>query len=95
MTKYFTMMTIRVVCFVLMVLVQPYGWYTWLFAIGAVFLPYVAVVVANVAAAPSTRAVAPERALGATPHPAGDAPTPTATGVIRIEERPAPRGGDA
>ena len=51
MTKYFTMMAIRVACFVLMVVVTPYSWYTWLFAVGACFLPYVAVVVANVAAA--------------------------------------------
>lgn len=87
MTKYFTMMSIRVACFVLMVLVQPYGWYTWLFAIGAVFLPYVAVVVANVAAAPASRAVAPERALERGTRPAEAPPGPAATGVIRIEER--------
>lgn len=59
MTKYFTMMAIRVVCFVLMVTITPYGWYTWVFAIGACFLPYVAVVIANVAAAPAGRAVPP------------------------------------
>nr|WP_208388347.1 DUF3099 domain-containing protein [Microbacterium halimionae] len=47
-TKYLVMMVIRVICFILMAAITPYGWYTWLFAIGAVFLPYVAVVVANV-----------------------------------------------
>ena len=47
MGKYFSMMAIRVVCFVLMVAIQPYGWYTWLFAIGAVLLPNFAVVIAN------------------------------------------------
>lgn len=82
MTKYFAMMTIRVVCFVLMVLIQPYGWYTWLLAVGAIVLPYLAVVVANVAASPSGRAVPPERALG-TGRPA---PQAAETDVIRIRE---------
>lgn len=98
MHKYFTMMAIRVVCFVLMVVIQPYSWYTWLFAIGAIFLPYVAVVVANVAAAPAQRAVPPERALEA-PGAAAERPAPATdpTGVIRITEQPAPRpsGEDA
>ena len=93
MTKYFTMMAIRVACFVLMVAVQPYGWYTWLFAIGAVFLPYVAVVIANVAAAPAGRAMPPERALDA-PRPAEPTP-PETTGVIRIEERRPGRRDDS
>lgn len=83
MTKYFTMMAIRVVCFVLMVTIQPYSWYTWLFAVGAILLPYVAVVIANVAAAPAERAVPPERAIG----PGAAATPPTApSGVIRIRE---------
>ena len=80
MTKYFTMMAIRVACFVLMVVVQPYSWYTWLFAVGAIFLPYVAVVVANVAAAPAERAVPPERALEAPRvEPVDTAPMATVT----------------
>lgn len=82
MTKYFTMMAIRVACFILMVVVTPYGWYTWLFAVGACFLPYVAVVVANVAAAPARRAVPPERAIA----PAPPASAPESSGVIRIHE---------
>ncbi|WP_309102683.1 DUF3099 domain-containing protein [Microbacterium sp.] len=45
--RYALTMTIRIVCFALMVLVQPYGWYTWVFAIAAAVLPYVAVVFAN------------------------------------------------
>lgn len=91
MTKYFTMMTVRVVCFVLMVVVQPYSWYTWLFAIGAVFLPYVAVVIANVASAPAERALPPERAIASGPADTAS-PEPAATGVIRIEEsRPVER----
>jgi len=90
MTKYFTMMSIRVVCFVLMVVIQPYSWYTWLFALGAIVLPYVAVVIANVAEAPAGRAVPPERQLEAgRPGAVRPAETP---GVIRIQEQNAPRG---
>ena len=47
-TKYLVMMAVRIACFGAMVLVTPYGWYTWAFAAGAVLLPYVAVVIANV-----------------------------------------------
>lgn len=45
--RYAVTMTIRIVCFFLMVLVQPYGWYTWVFAAAAAILPYIAVVFAN------------------------------------------------
>jgi len=44
--KYTVAMIIRSVCVVLAVLV-PLGWLTVLFAAGAVFLPYFAVVIAN------------------------------------------------
>lgn len=100
MTKYFTMMVIRVICFVLMVAVTPYSWYTWLFGAGAMFLPYFAVVIANVASGSAERAIAPERAVEASPtlRPPSDAPnaavdeTPR---VIRLSESsrqpPAPR----
>ncbi|QRY41265.1 DUF3099 domain-containing protein [Microbacterium hominis] len=92
MTKYFTMMVIRVACFVLMVAVTPYGWYTWLFGAGAMFLPYFAVVIANVAAGPAERAIPPERAIESpAPPPASAQPTsPAAPTVIRITESPAP-----
>lgn len=98
MTKYFTMMAIRVVCFVLMVLIQPYGWYTWLFALGAIVLPYLAVVIANVAEAPAQRAVPPERQLEApAPTVAPGAAPAEQPGVIRIQEQPTlpDRGEDA
>ena len=89
MTKYFTMMAIRVACFVLMVVVQPYSWYTWLFAVGAIFLPYVAVVVANVAAAPAERAVPPERALEAPRvEPVDTGLSPAVPDIIRLQETP-------
>lgn len=78
-------MGIRIACFVLMVVITPYGWYTWLFGAGAVLLPYVAVVMANVGSDPtSVTAVKPDRMIEA-PVP----PTPIVTDdprVIRIEE---------
>lgn len=85
MRKYFIMMSVRVICFVLMVVITPYGWYTWVLAVGAVILPYIAVVVANVGqGARESRAVPPERQLeaGTTAAPVtGEAPP-----VIRITE---------
>jgi purine-cytosine permease-like protein len=44
--KYTVAMIIRVICVILAVLV-PLGWLTFLFASGAIFLPYFAVVIAN------------------------------------------------
>ena len=44
--KYTIAMVIRVICIVLAVSV-PLGWLTVVFAIGAIFLPYFAVVIAN------------------------------------------------
>lgn len=80
------MMGIRVACFILMVLITPYGWYTWVFAAGAIVLPYIAVVLANVGAGETrTAAVNPERALPATPTERP--PSPSEGGpVLRIEE---------
>lgn len=80
-TRYLIMMGVRVLCFILMVFVQPFGWWTWVFGVGAVFLPYVAVVMANVGQDGKTvRAVPPERALAA---PTADhEPKP----VIRVQE---------
>jgi hypothetical protein len=84
------MMGVRIVCFLLMVLVTPYGWYTWLFGAAAIFLPYVAVVSANVGQeARRNRREDPEPALPAAPS------TPAAPQhpVIRVDEtKPAPDG---
>ncbi len=89
--RYLVTMGIRISCFVLMAVVTPYGWYTWVFAAGAIFLPYIAVVVANVGTDTSTRAEPVQRML-----PPAAASTPTAPaaahpmpGVIRIAENPA------
>ncbi len=96
--KYIIMMSIRVVCFILMVVVTPYGWYTWVFGAGAVILPYVAVVIANVSSRPpEASAENPELSLTATPPPAPAADT-SAAHVIRIEETldaPVRRAADA
>ncbi|MBN9158597.1 MAG: DUF3099 domain-containing protein [Microbacterium sp.] len=44
---YAIIMGIRTVCFILVFTVQPMGWWTWVFAIAAAVLPYIAVVFAN------------------------------------------------
>ncbi|WP_416182977.1 DUF3099 domain-containing protein [Microbacterium invictum] len=88
------MMGVRVLCFILMVLITPYGWYTWVFALGAVFLPYVAVVFANVGATDRVvRSENPERQIS-TPVAAEPAPPPVDR-VLRIQESaPPPRRGE-
>lgn len=79
------MMGIRIACFILMVVITPYGWYTWVLGAAAIVLPYFAVVLANVSAnVRRTDAENPERALPAAPSvqnpPASSGP------VLRIEE---------
>lgn len=68
--RYAWMMSIRIVCFVLAVL-TPSPW-RWMFIVAAVFLPYIAVVLANAQRSSTVSGVepfiAPERpAIG--PHP--------------------------
>ncbi|MEZ3157087.1 DUF3099 domain-containing protein [Microbacterium sp. BWR-S6Y] len=88
--KYMVMMGIRIACFIAMAVVTPYGWYTFVFAAGAIFLPYLAVIVANVGQdAADTTAISPERAIEAPrPAPAAAAAGPDAPVVIRIAETP-------
>ena len=43
--RYLVTMGIRTACFVLLVVIDD--WYRWIFAVGAVFLPFFAVVAAN------------------------------------------------
>lgn len=82
--RYIIMMSVRVVCFVLMVVVTPYGWYTIAFAVGAAVLPYIAVVIANVGLDNrESTAVDPARALTAPPT---EAPAASAPPVIEIRE---------
>lgn len=83
--KYMVTMGIRMACLMLMVVIQPYGWYTWLFGAGAVALPYIAVVIANVGKdSHDHSAENPQREL-----PADSAPSPAPPErVIRITEKP-------
>ncbi|MCK6065158.1 MULTISPECIES: DUF3099 domain-containing protein [Microbacterium] len=85
--KYMITMGIRIACFIAMVLITPYGWYTWVLGAAAVFLPYIAVVIANVGADPRrAEAESPDRQIAT---PAAEAPAPPAApGVIRISETP-------
>lgn len=76
-------MGVRILCFILMVVITPYGWYTWVLAAAAVFLPYFAVVLANVGETVRRAPVDP-----GTTVPMIAAPAPESSPrVIRIEER--------
>ena len=57
MRAYSTAMSIRMACLIL-VFVVP-GWLKVVFGVGAVVLPYIAVVLANVGAKGASRAIAP------------------------------------
>ena len=79
-------MAIRVLCFILMVVITPYGWYTWLFGAAAIFLPYIAVVFATVGQeARRNRREDPERSLPAAPTTVF---VPHSGDVIRVDETP-------
>lgn len=78
-------MGVRVACFVLMVVITPHGWYTWVLGAAAIFLPYIAVVLANVGEeARRNRREDPERSLGPTSRP--ESPADSDSNVIRVEE---------
>lgn len=84
--RYLALMGVRILCFILMVVITPYGWYTWVLGAGAIFLPYFAVVLANVGEeARRNRREDPERALPAAPSAPLPMPSASPT-VIRIEE---------
>ena len=86
------MMAVRIACFILMVVITPYGWYTWVFGAAAIVLPYIAVVFANVGQeARRNRREDPERALPAAPTPSAPSTQPP---VIRIDESRALREAD-
>lgn len=85
--RYWITMGIRMACFALTVLVTPYGWYTWVFAIGAAVLPYIAVVFANaVSPTSSTSPESPVQEIAASPAAPAPAEGDDAT-VITIQER--------
>ena len=88
--RYALTMTIRIVCFGLMMFVQPYGWYTWVFAAAAAVLPYIAVVFAN-AGSDSTEATAESPLQLEAPGPVPIEPEATTPPVFTIHEGPKDR----
>jgi len=95
MLKYLVSMSIRTICFVL-VLVTPSPW-RWFFAVGAIVLPYIAVIIAN--AGRERRGPAPQ---GLTPPPAapehlslGSAPVVLSTTVTPPSPPRPPAGATA
>lgn len=84
MKQYVITMAIRLACLILAVVIQPFGWYTFVFGAGFVFLPWFAVMFANqVGRSGGASAERPELSLERT-APAGDAPDDDA--VIQISE---------
>jgi hypothetical protein len=81
MIKYTIAMSIRVLCIFAMLFAQ--GWWLAVFAAGAVFLPYVAVVLANVSTTRTTEVLRPGSIvpLGAPPAPE----TPTMGGAATTD----------
>jgi hypothetical protein len=49
--RYLFSMSLRTICFILAIVFREY-WFTWFFVAGAVFLPYIAVVIANAGSSP-------------------------------------------
>lgn len=84
--RYALTMIIRTVCFLLMVVVQPLGWWTWGFAVAAIFLPYIAVVYANAGSDSTSSAVESPLAQLEAPGAASPAATPAEHDVITIVE---------
>jgi hypothetical protein len=84
--RYYLVMGVRLACFVLMATVTPYSWYTWLFALGAAVLPYLAVVVANVSSAATSRRAEDPRRVVEAPRPAEPTNDAAEPGVFRITE---------
>lgn len=84
--RYAIMMAIRIVCFALMALVQPYGWYTWVFGLAAAVLPYIAVVIANAGSdSEETTVESPAREITA-PAEATEETAEESPHVLRIHE---------
>lgn len=77
MIRYTVTMGIRMVCIVLMLFVQ--GWWLLVCALGAILLPYFAVIAANVHGDPRPAAVLRPGAVAVLPRP-GDGPADADTG---------------
>jgi len=84
MIKYSVMMSIRVVCIFCMLFAQ--GWWLAVFAVGAIVLPYFAVVIANVGSARRNVEVSrPGGVVQVLPHPTTDDPERDAEPEARPE----------
>lgn len=84
---YIVTMGIRTLCFALAVLVTPYGWHTAAFAVGAIILPYIAVVIANAGRSMTTPPV--ELPTLELPDASSSTQSPAEPTIIRIhEDRP-------
>lgn len=86
--RYWITMGIRMACFALTVLVTPYGWYTWVFAIAAAILPYIAVVFANAVSPTTAQPVESPVAQISAPR-ATDATDETDPTIYTVRERAA------
>lgn len=83
--RYALTMGIRMVCFLAMALIQPYGWYTWVLAIAAAVLPYIAVVFAN-AGSDSIETVAESPRQEVTSNPSTPS-APASSDVWTVQEK--------
>lgn len=92
--RYALTMGIRTVCFLLMALVQPLGWWTWVFAAAAVFLPYIAVVYANAGSDSTPSSVESPVSQLEAPRASASRPAPAEPHVITIIEKRDDRGAD-
>jgi hypothetical protein len=94
MIKYTIAMSIRVACIFAMLFAQ--GWWLVVFAIGAIFLPYVAVVLANVSGPTrSAEVLRPGGLVRSAPPASGSGPGPDAPGVPAAEHADAHADTDA
>ena len=83
--RYALTMGIRMACFLAMALIQPYGWYTWVLAIAAAVLPYIAVVFANAGSDSIETAVeSPQQEIASSPTAP---PAPASSDVWTIQEK--------
>ena len=93
MRQYAITMGIRTACFILMFVIQPLGWWTWVLGIAAAVLPYIAVVFANAGDDSVPTAVESPRIGIEAPHAAEEqrpeTTSPQATTLAETPARPA------
>lgn len=85
--RYLLSMLVRTICFVMIFVVH--GWLVWAFAVGAIFLPYVAVIFAN---AGRGREAPPDTAVTPPPRRQVEAPKSLIEGELHSPEGDRPNG---